>query len=226
MGLGRITPFQKRGCPVTKCEFTSDRNLIDSADLVLVHMRDGFDPIPQTPRPKDQRWMLLLYESPMNTPDFSEYNGVFNLTSTYRLDSDFSCNRDVFDWADPSKSDREKQFKVPENKVEKIGISVAVISNCGASTRRMEYIREMRKYTRVDVFGQCGDKPFPTKLNRTGEKAKWRDIIADEYWFYLAFENSLCRDYVTEKFFMFFQYYIIPVTFGAGPYDVLVSLYI
>lgn len=223
MGIGKITPFENRGCPVTKCELTSNREILDVADLVFVHMRDEFDAIPETIRPKNQRWVLLLYEAPMNTPDFSQYNGVFNQTSTYRLDSDYSCNKDVFEWTDAKLN--KQRFKVPEA-VDKSGISVAMISNCGASTRRLEYIREMQKYTRVDVFGGCGDKTFPKRSNRTGQKAEWRDIIAEEYWFYLAFENSLCRDYVTEKFFMFFQYYIIPVTFGAGPYDVLVSDYV
>lgn len=34
----------------------------------------------------------------------------------------------------------------------------------------------------------------------------------------MAFENSLCKDYLTEKFFLTLQYNIIPVVLGMGNY--------
>ena len=42
--------------------------------------------------------------------------------------------------------------------------------------------------------------------------------MEDKYKFYLAFENGLCPDYVTEKFFEFFKYRynVIPVVYNGA----------
>ena len=43
--------------------------------------------------------------------------------------------------------------------------------------------------------------------------------MGQHYKFYFAFENSLCIDYVTEKFFLAFKYNMVPVTFGWVDYS-------
>ena len=40
--------------------------------------------------------------------------------------------------------------------------------------------------------------------------------------FYLAFENSLCDDYITEKFFTTLRYNMVPVVLGGGDYSAYV----
>jgi len=87
-GLGKEEPFLKKKCPVTNCETTNDKSRLGEADLVLVHMRDGVEAIPSQ-RPVNQRWVFVLYESPFHSANFQKYNGKFNLTATYRIDSDF-----------------------------------------------------------------------------------------------------------------------------------------
>jgi len=76
---------------------------------------------------------------------------------------------------------------------------------------------------RVDLFGDCGDK-CPNKF-RDGRMGDCKLIIATEYKFYLAFENSICKDYVTEKFFWFLQHNIVPVVLNGGTNNFYVSCF-
>lgn len=76
----------------------------------------------------------------------------------------------------------------------------------------------MKNYVQIDIYGKCG-KPCPPPLN-----VDCRKIISIEYKFYLAFENSLCKDYITEKFFKMLYFDIIPVVYGGGTYDYYVIL--
>jgi len=48
----------------------------------------------------------------------------------------------------------------------------------------------------VDIFGRCGTENCPRK-----ESSSCFDKLKKDYYFYLSFENSNCRDYITEKFF-------------------------
>lgn len=43
-------------------------------------------------------------------------------------------------------------------------------------------------------------------------------MLDEDYKFYFSFENSLCTDYITEKFYNILQRNIIPVVFGGANY--------
>ncbi|KAG0725399.1 Alpha-(1,3)-fucosyltransferase C [Chionoecetes opilio] len=47
------------------------------------------------------------------------------------------------------------------------------------------------------------------------------EMVGKTYKFYLAFENSLCRDYVTEKFFGSLWANVVPVVYGKGNYSAI-----
>jgi hypothetical protein len=82
----------------------------------------------------------------------------------------------------------------------------------------------MMKYIQIDIYGNCGSyfknsKPIPCQNNEFYNEC-FTNLI-DSYKFYLAFENSLCDDYVSEKFWKFytssmiFKTNIVPVVKGA-----------
>ncbi|VDM93178.1 unnamed protein product, partial [Onchocerca ochengi] len=66
------------------------------------------------------------------------------------------------------------------------------VSNCKTESQREVYVNYLKKYLTVDIFGICGD--FYCAYNATCEKQ-----LDTVYYFYLAFENSICDDYITEK---------------------------
>nr|CAG4644438.1 EOG090X0I21 [Lepidurus arcticus] len=44
-------------------------------------------------------------------------------------------------------------------------------------------------------------------------------MLEQDYKFYLSFENSLCTEYVTEKFFAVMKSYVVPVVLGGANYS-------
>lgn len=92
-GLGmswgsHITPgrsvFLSQKCPVNACRLSGNRAGLGKADLVL--FKDVFMN-PKVKRNPSQLWIMYMLECPLNTQNFVDKN-VFNLTATYRHDSD------------------------------------------------------------------------------------------------------------------------------------------
>jgi alpha-1,3-fucosyltransferase len=85
------------------------------------------------------------------------------------------------------------------------------VSNCNAVSRRDKLAKEIQKSISVDIYGKCGLlKCAKTKTDECGK------MIDSTYKFYLAFENSLCADYVTEKFFDKMNKYVIPIVYNGA----------
>lgn len=210
--------FEDNSCPVNNCVLTSNKNLINDSDLVIFHMMQQIAKFPDY-RPSFQRWIFLVYESPINSGDFKIYNRLFNLSSTYKIISNFSGfyeNFSFMQWKYNPSFNISYDFYNTKKK-----FAVALISNCNAKSGRLEYIMEMRKYVSVDVFGNCG-KTCPTNFSDSSP-GNCKDILGREYKFFFAFENSICQDYITEKFFDLLKYNIIPVVLGGGNYEHYVS---
>ena len=70
------------------------------------------------------------------------------------------------------------------------------MTNCNDRNGRLQYAQELQKYIDVDIYGACGTK---TCTRSTANECF--DMLDRDYKFYLAFENSNCKDYITEKFF-------------------------
>ena len=89
-----------------------------------------------------------------------------------------------------------------------------LVSNCGAKSQRDSLVENLKRHIPVDVFGACSKRKCPET-----EHVSCRDYLGQNYKFYLSFENSLCNEYVTEKFFLAYQYNMVPVTFGWANYS-------
>ena len=92
---------------------------------------------------------------------------------------------------------------------------VWAVSNCNADSRRDEYVAELSKYIDVDIYGKRGT--LECEQNLQNECA---DMWEQKYKFYLAFENAICKDYVTEKLFRTLKREMILVVLGGSGYYV------
>ncbi|XP_022241074.1 glycoprotein 3-alpha-L-fucosyltransferase A-like [Limulus polyphemus] len=119
---------------------------------------------------------------------------VINWTATYRHDSDIVAPYEKFILYDKKVQALKQKQDYTAKKTKKVAWFV---SNCAARNGRLQYARELAKYIELDIYGTCGAKRCP----RTSAK-KCFDMLDKEYKFYLAFENSNCKDYITEKFFV------------------------
>ena len=75
----------------------------------------------------------------------------------------------------------------------------ALQSNCDSS--RINLIHKLKIYTQVDVYGGCA-RLFKesSKLPRCNRDSKCKRVMS-EYKFVISIENSLCDEYLTEKYF-------------------------
>ena len=50
---------------------------------------------------------------------------------------------------------------------------------------------------------------------------KFKTVIFQNYKYYLSFENSVCEDYITEKYFNILKYSVIPITFSGTNFSAI-----
>ena len=178
-------------CPVTACSLTKKSDDARTADLIITKGSiDNF--LKEYPeRPKNQINVWYQLESPMN---HQLPHGKVNWTATYRRDSTITAPYEKF----APVSDYHILQRSPTNYAKDKTKKVAwFVSNCHAGNGRLEYAKELANYIEVDIYGSCG----PFKCSRSNQ-TKCEELLNRDYKFYLSFENSHCKDYVTEKFYI------------------------
>lgn len=236
------TPF--KNCAEKRCYAYRSllQNPSEKADGVMVHAVNLFYMVDKSKYKRNPKQLWLYYSMEAQTRshcsshyDITDLDDWFNLTATFKLDSDlfvgyseFRSLKDIetnkkyineFDKQVAKYDDIFDSIKIDiENKKKDVTISW-LVSHCGTPSRREEYIEELSNYIKVDSFGRCGDRVDPCANAQDFNKCFTN--FMNRYKFYLAFENSLCKDYVSEKYWQFFdsdklfRINLIPVVRGA-----------
>ncbi|MGA7671720.1 MAG: glycosyltransferase family 10 [Nitrolancea sp.] len=186
------------------CQLTFDRERYDDADAVIFHIPSLPKPMYAVKRP-GQRWVAMSMESDVNYPALRDesFMAWFDLTMTYRLDSDVTSPYLNLAIA-------EAMTTPPKPKTEPVP-AVYIASNARDHSGRNAYVSELMRYMPVDSYGKCLQNR--TFVEDRGQTTKLDTITA--YRFTLAFENSISHDYVTEKFFEPLMVGSVPVYLGA-----------
>ena len=91
-----------------------------------------------------------------------------------------------------------------------------IVSHCNSQSGREKYVNELSKHIEVDIFGSCGNLAC-SPLN-TPNPQSCSDHVNQNYMFYIAFENTFCDQYVTEKLWFWLSMDIVPVVMGQANY--------
>ncbi|KAJ8728288.1 hypothetical protein PYW08_016673 [Mythimna loreyi] len=151
------------------------------------------------------------------------------MTWTYKLDSDvfygyFIINneegeiigpKEVMHWR-KIEAMKPINHKLKEKLDNKKKAAAWFVSNCRARSGRNNVAKsikqELSEYNMtLDIYGACGEKKCPRN------KTCWQ-MLENDYYFYLAFENSINDDYVTEKVLNPLQHYTVPIVYGGANY--------
>ena len=202
-------PLGELSCPnYVECVLTDDESEYSTSDALIVHSASGtgirFLPSKARRNPS-QFWVYLTLESPLHAGKLHGTNDAINLTMTYLRSSDV-----LLMYGDIESGTYLGGFNQSRNYLHGKNRSVAaIVSNC-LERSRLKYMRTLSKFIDVDIYGKCGDKKLCHNC--------WDQL--KHYKFYLAFENSVCVDYVTEKFYdNGLSHGMVPVVLGGANYS-------
>ncbi|XP_038128933.1 4-galactosyl-N-acetylglucosaminide 3-alpha-L-fucosyltransferase 9-like [Cyprinodon tularosa] len=182
------------------CFITADKKLYNKSHGVFFHHRDihrDLSNLPKSPRPLFQRWIWMNMESPTNSPKLPGINNLFNLTVNYHQDSTVQVPYGSIIPVEP-----QENFVLPN----KNKLVCWIVSNWNPNYARVKYYRELQKHIKIDVYGRAFGKYIGTQdFHPTISSCK----------FYLSFENSVHKDYITEKLYNPLSLGTVPVVLGT-----------
>lgn len=204
--------FERYRCPSSNCLLVRDRRFFPWSDAVLIHGHESAKPNPVPDladlernvgfggrQRSQQLWVFVMKEPPpysyFRRSTFADF--AINVTMTYRLDSDITWRYGYFE-----RRSRSASAKVASGICSKKRLVAWVVSRCESDSGREGFARRLAEFVPVDVFGHCSRQFGGGKSRRCGDNARGcLTMLEHDFKFYLAFENSLCQDYVTEKLF-------------------------
>ncbi|CAD6194391.1 unnamed protein product [Caenorhabditis auriculariae] len=206
-----------------RCIIDTNRDQISSADAVVFHAADiSSQPLPAPEQRKSsQIYVFNSMETPNNSGRFAVPNNFFQLDVDVSVR--FGRHSQVRIFLDSNKKTAESRgFKVqsyfmnPQKlKKTKSGI-YGLVSNCDTASKREVALAELAKHMDVTIGGKCANKPGLRTICPPYQECL--DIF-EQYPFYIALENTVCEDYVTEKYWNRVGLPSIPIVMRRRVYE-------
>ncbi|CAJ0922087.1 unnamed protein product, partial [Mesorhabditis belari] len=198
------------------CLIHSNREFLNESDAVVFEPRFVNMRLSTIPRREDQIFIFSVNESPQRfrRPDKSE--NFFNASMYFLMSSDIPFNN-RYRWVNQETAKREGRF------FEAIGINEsflerprthfisAMIGNCQSTpSGRTRLVKAFERQNYLSLFGGCSAVKERKNACAKRDERCVQELFEDSY-FYLALENSVCMDYVTEKYWNRTTYHSIPI---------------
>ena len=228
--LDSSDPFEK--CS-KRCRISLDKRDSARADVLIIQADLITNKAVPAKRP-NQIWIYSNFESPItsaaagrpfvNKNVLDKFKRKFNWTMGYRRDADFTVTHGRF----KVRQEKSEEYLIYLNKLVKTKTKTAAwfVSHCPTSSGREKFGRLLKKYIHLDIYGTCGKVLKNCNPNLRFHEAfgfsrdghgTCMDFIDSEYKYFMAFENTLCLDYVTEKSLQrIMPHFIVPVARSNG----------
>ncbi|KAJ8031438.1 Glycoprotein 3-alpha-L-fucosyltransferase A [Holothuria leucospilota] len=199
-------------CPETGClvKFVRSKKyaLENNTDVMIFfqHGTKNLKELSRTRRPH-HAWVFLTREA---GPAVNIHrDAIYNWSMTYRSDSDFPIPYGVYNKKVPTISEHE----IVDRTKGKTKLVAWVASNCyKTGWPRLEFVRNLSKHIEVDMYGACGDD----NCTLSHRKCEYGPLV-QKHKFYLALENKVCKDYITEKFWSnALRKNLVPIVYGPS----------
>nr|CAD2159321.1 unnamed protein product [Meloidogyne enterolobii] len=206
-----IAPYSQTSECHHKCSYSDNITNYLNAAAIVFHANSLSNGFPSN-RTFNQIYALFNLESPYNfNSDAYPSKEFFNLTISYLAQDKNNLHAP---YGALHKIDKKlktediwTETEILEKVRKKTKLAIAIISNCNAISARDLYIQELSKYINLTLYGNC--------YNKSCDKNCYENEL-DSHFFYLAFENSVCRHYVTEKFWYPFRRLAVPVVLSRA----------
>ncbi|XP_026317848.1 alpha-(1,3)-fucosyltransferase C-like [Hyposmocoma kahamanoa] len=226
--------FIDHKCDFINCYLTVNRSLFSDLryfDAIVFNVqdvsRDAGD-LPST-RSLNQKYIFAANNSADNYPVCDHrYDDFFNWSWTYRTDSTivyrfistFNLHGEELgnhlQWLedmDPLDNFQKTQF------ASKSIAAAIIMDNCVSNSGREVYVNKLSRHLAaynltVDVYGKCGNNKCK---RRNMQPCHWR--IRKNYYFYLAFEDSISVDYITTEVLYAYDNNAVPIVYGGATYE-------
>ena len=139
---------------------------------------------------RDWKGKVMVTKASIFQEDEPKKAADMHLPGTWPVKKKWMLGGDAQDWEPSLWANKSKEI-------------VWFVSNCGGVRERLA--RYLGRFFQVDIYGKCVGRPVSSARERT-------EIIR-QYKFYLAFENSFCPDYITEKYWNTLGH-SVPIIFG------------
>ena len=199
--------FSFKICEISRCVMTFKKADVYKSDAIILLSMKGQN----LKKKSGQVWIVLQQESPQMHQLLYHRNAPVHLSNKINWTMTYSKNADIylpygrFRHLGQQRIQQRDYVQIANSKSKD---AVWIVSHCKTYSKREDYVKILRQYISVDIFGRCGRK---LKCGKRFLHDSCFDILNTTYRYYLAFENSLCQEYITEKFFENYHYDIIQV---------------
>lgn len=226
--------FINKKCEYQNCIVTTNKtffNDIKLFDIVMFHCLDIARCGAPLERSVRQKYVFVSDEPVHYCVLSDDYNGFFNLTWTFKFDSDATLKyykvknrkgkvigpKNFVQWKNITQMKPISKY-VKTKLQTKSKAAAWFVSNCWTPSHRELYVLRLRnelfKYKlELDQYGICS----ALQCHQSNMDECYA-ILESDYYFYLSFENSFHEDYVTEKVLTAVQHFSVPIVYGGANY--------
>ena len=200
------------------CQWTCDKKRLFEADAIIFHAYDiqyYQEQIPSRSSTKSNAIWILWSDEPPSMIDYHLFDRFqFNWTMSYKLNSEISIGTyGLFSRRSFPLSDDMLTSWINDEFAHRTSGVLWFVSNCDAQ-ERLSYFHQMKQIAssiHVEGYGRCVDH-YP--MHWCTAKTICEHNYMSKFKYYLSFESTMCRDYISEKFYKAFHHGLIPIVSG------------